>query len=271
MDVDNVESQAQLLDTQNTLPLDLDRTYNLVICTACSTALPFEWILPHLKKKHNVKTIISNVMEHLSIEQVTMTYSAAQQWITETWVTSQAVQGVPVMPGIRCKECHHASRDITGMRNHFASSHKGLKVSDCSEKYNVQMPFQGRLRKYIQIEDTENLDVEMDAESDWKQAFKHEFQETMVERTSSAARGSSDARLLNVFIAKVRWDLCVKDMNLLDLQKIAAAPVRSDRLHKVILCGRDYIHKCCKALNGGNMMLKRRLMSAGYISTGNMY
>jgi hypothetical protein len=69
--------------------------------------------------------------------------------------------------------------------------------------------------------------------------------------------------LLSAFIAKMRWDVCVKDMDLSELQKLTLTPVKSDRLHKVILCGRNYLRSVVTPLNGGNMMVKRHLMSVG--------
>ena len=97
----------------------------------------------------------------------------------------------------------------------------------------------------------------------WKQALNQEFQKTMAEHTSSATKGHSDIRLSSAFIAKMRWDIRVRDMDLLELQNLAKMPVRSDRMFQIILCGRKYIEKCCDTLNGGNMMVRRRLMSAG--------
>jgi hypothetical protein len=162
-----------------------------------------------------------------------------------------------------CKECHYSGAEPDAMKNHFAAKHQGMKWSENIERCKVQMPFQGRHKKYIQIEDTEGQELEMDAQNDWKQALELEYREVMGEQHSSASTGRSDIRLLSAFIAKMRWDICVKDKDLSELQKLAAAPVRSDWLHKVILCGRKYIEECCDALNGGNMMVKRHLMSAG--------
>ena len=149
------------------------------------------------------------------------------------------------------------------MKDHFAANHRGMKWSKNMERCNVQMPFKGRFHKYIQIEDSEGQDIERDAGNDWKQALDQEFQETMAERTSSAVKGHSDIRLSSAFIAKMRWDIRVKDMDLLELQNLTKMPVRSDRMFQIILCGRNYIEKCCDTLNGGNMMVRRRLMSAG--------
>ena len=125
------------------------------------------------------------------------------------------------------------------------------------------MPFQGWLRKYIQIEYIEGLDADIHTGNDWQQALELDFKEAMVERASSTSNAHSNICLLSAFIAKMKWDVCTKDMDVCTLQKLAGGPVKSDKLYKVILCGRKYIEKCCNILNGGNMMVKRHLMSAG--------
>src|SRR4030095_13747028 len=240
MDLENIESQEQLSNTPVSLPLELDTTYNLTICSECSTDLAFDWIQTHLIRKHGIRKQLDDVMEYLNIETPTLSSAEIKAWISEVWILSKAFQGVPIKAGMTCQGCQFSSTTKKAMKTHFAANHKGMKWSKNIKRCNVQMPFQGRLRKYIQIEDTEGQEVEMDAGNDWKQALDQEFKETMVGRTSSTATGPSDARLLSAFIAKTRWDLCVKDMDLKDLQKLAATPVKSDRLHKVILCGRQY-------------------------------
>jgi len=229
--------------------------------------LPFDWIQGHLRTKHGIRVKLDDVMEHLNIEEHTMSATEIKAWMSEVWVLSKAFQNVPIKKGMACKGCHYSAATKKSMKDHFAKHHPGIKWANTVERCRVQMPFQGSLRKYIQIEDAEGQEGEIDTGNDWKSALEQEFQEVMPERLSSTQKGPSDVRLLSAFIAKIRWDLCVKDMDLAELQKLAASPIRSDRLHKIILCGRSYIEKCCNALNGGNMMVKRRLMSAGYSFT----
>ena len=52
----------------------------------------------------------------------------------------------------------------------------------------------------------------------------------MAEHTSSTAKEYSDTHLSSAFITKMRWDIRVKDMDLLELQNLAKMPVRSDRM-----------------------------------------
>ena len=269
MDLDNTASPEDLPDAPITPPIEVDLRYNVAVCTECCTGVAFDHIQSHLGSVHGISKQLDEVMEDLSIDTPTLSATEIEAWMSELWVLDRGIQGVPAKEGMRCTECEYCCAAKQPMKNHFTSKHRGLKWAENVLRCSVQMPFQGRLKKYIQIEDTDGEGVETDAGNEWKQALDQEFHETMGERTSSGATGHSDARLLSAFIAKLRWDLCVKDMELVELVKLAATPVRSDRLHKVILCGREYIDKCCEALNGGNIMLKRRLMSAGYISSVN--
>jgi|SRR5947207_7570371 len=265
MDLDNAGSPREVPDAPISLPIALDLRYNVIVCTECCTGIAFDHIQRHLRRAHGIRRGLDDILAHLSIDAPTLSSAQIKDWISEVWILDRGIDGVPVKEGITCTECHHSVAKKNAMKTHFTGKHKGMKWSENSMRCNVQMPFKRHLKKYIQIEVPGDEDIEMDTQNDWKQMLDQEFQETMAEDTSSTAKEHSDARLLSAFIAKVRWDLCVKDMDLLELQKLAAAPVRSDRLHKMILCGREYIDKCCSALNGGNMMLKRRLMSAGYI------
>ena len=248
MDMANVESLQELLDTLISLPLQVDLRYNVAVCTECCTGVAFDWMQSHLRNKHGIRKRLDVVMEHLNIEGPTLSSTEVKAWMSEVWVLPNAIKGVPVRPGIACKECQHSAPDITSMKVHFSNRHPDLKTKDNIMKCNIQMPFQGRLKKHIQIEDAEGHEVEMDTGNDWKQALDEEFQETIAERLTHAVNGHSDIRLSSAFIAKTRWDLCVKDMDLSELQKLALAPVKSDRLHKVIICGRQYIETCCGAL-----------------------
>ena len=81
------------------------------------------------------------------------------------------------------------------MKDHFAANHRGMKWSKNIERCNVQMPFQGRLRKYIQIEDTEGQEVEIDIQNDMKMALEQEFQEAMSQSPNTAPKVHSDIRL----------------------------------------------------------------------------
>ena len=134
-------------------------------------------------------------MEYLNIEAATLSSAEAQAWISEVWILDKAIQGVPIKKGFRCTECHYCGAREKAMKDHFAANHRGMKWSKNIERCNVQMPFQGRLRKYIQIEDTEGQEVEIDIQNDMKMALEQEFQEAMSQSPNTAPKVHSDIRL----------------------------------------------------------------------------
>ena len=71
---------------------------------------------------------------------------------------------------------------------------------------------------------------------------------------------------MKAFIAKNRWDLCVKNMNIMKLFQLAAVSKIKDKLKEIIICKKKYIEKCCKVLNEENIMIKRLIMISEYIS-----
>ena len=172
MDQSNIESQQEDSKRPTTLPLELDATYNVAVCSECCTCMAFDWIQGHLRSKHGIKVELDDIIEHLNISAPTPSSAEAQEWISEAWVLSKAFQDVPIKMGMTCKECHHSSATKKAMKTHFAAKHLGMKWRDNVMGCKVQMPFQGSLRKYIQIEDTEGLDTEMHARNDWQQALE---------------------------------------------------------------------------------------------------
>jgi hypothetical protein len=152
------------------------------------------------------------------------------------------------------------------MRNHFTDVHRGMKASKNVTKCKVQLVFTGGLQKYIQIEEEEGMemDVDVDGDSNWRKALELEFEE-IAGNNEPVSNAHDDLRLMDVFIAKTRWDLCVKGMDMEELVRLAATPKKNDALHKIILCGRRYIGKCCNKINGGNMMVRRLIMTTGYL------
>lgn len=71
---------------------------------------------------------------------------------------------------------------------------------------------------------------------------------------------------MNIFIAKTRWDILVEDMDLKVLVEMSSMPTVNDPLHKIILCGRRYIHRTCEELDKGSIIVKRLLMSGRQVN-----
>ena len=133
----------------------------------------------------------------------------------------------------------------------------------------MQLIFKVGLWKYIQVEEDDEMEVASEGNEDWNRAIGREFRESMANVRISGLNGHRNLRLMNVFIAKTRWDVLVEGKDLNELMNIAAAPMVSHNLQQIMLCGRRHIHKTCVALNKGSIIIKRRLMSGGYVISEN--
>jgi Orsellinic acid/F9775 biosynthesis cluster protein D len=267
MEVEEEEKASEIMsdvgmDVLNPIPIRVDGLYNLVVCTDCGIGLPYEWVSGHFRHQHRIKKSMEELNKVLDLEQDTMTLEEAMDWIKSIWV-ARAVQGIPVHEGLKCTKCMYCVKETQGTRNHFTQKHKGLKMKDYTEKCKVQCIFKGILKKYIQIEEPEGMEMDVQGDSDWITAVNQEFGESIANIKVASGRHRSNLRLMNAFIAKTRWDSLVENMDMEVIVKMAAMPMVNRNLHKVILCGRRYIHKVCKDLDQGSIIVKRLLMSGG--------
>lgn len=248
------------------MPIVIDQLYNLVVCEDCGIALPFEWIVGHLKENHGIKKEMMDIMRFLNMMRPSMTLNEADSWIKSVWVI-KAVQNVPVRKGVVCNQCQHCTRDKKSMREHFSNNHRGLKASENSQECMIQMPFKAGLQKYIQVDEFEDGMMEDDDVDDegWNKTLEEEFEESIGRISISGTKESDDLRLMGAFIARTRWDLAMKGLDKRMLIQSATAPTIKDKLHKIILCGRRYIQQCCEKISNGNVMIRRLLMSVRYI------
>ena len=122
------------------------------------------------------------------------------------------------------------------MTNHFGKDHKGLKASEHRAKYKVQLIFKGGLQKYTQVEEYNEMEVDSEGDSEWKRAVEKAFAESMANIKSCSVNGHRSLQLMNVFIAKTRWDVMVEGKDLKEIVTIACAPAKNQNLHKIILC-----------------------------------
>ena len=264
MELDAESAELGRRERSTALPIAVDERYNLIVCKECGIGLPSDWVVAHLKEHHGVKTTMEEVLALLRVGDYAMTLAEAENWIQNIWVGT-AVQNIPVVKGFRCKECQYSGTGKQVMKNHFFKKHKGLKRAENTEECKVQLVFKGGLQKYIQVEEHDEMEVESERNMGWNQAIAREFRESMANVRISGLNGHGNLRLMNVFIAKTRWDVLVEGKDLKELVTIAGAPVVNQNLQKIMLCGRRYIHKACEALNKGSVIVKRRLMSGGYV------
>lgn len=80
--IDNeMDADMRRMEHSIDIPIIIDQLYNLIVCEDCEIALPFEWIVTHLKENHGIKKEIVDVMRHLNMMKPSMTSREAKEWI----------------------------------------------------------------------------------------------------------------------------------------------------------------------------------------------
>jgi len=253
----------------NDMPISFDDVYNLIVCKDCGFGVPLEWIPSHFRENHGIKRTSAQAMAFLDLERDAMTFEEAKDWISSVWI-GRAVLNIPIIRGYKCNVCQYSAATMKVMTNHFCKKHKGMKAQEHHDKCKVQLVFKGGLQKYIQIEEAEDTEIEFEEDREWISAIDQEFGASIANIKVGSGNGKGNLRLMNVFIAKTRWDVLVEDMDLKEIVRMASVPTVNQSLHKIILCGRRYIHKTCEELDRGSIIVKRLLMS-GSDSNGGVF
>jgi len=154
MDMDTPEQPVDMR-------LSIDPLYNIIVCKDCCISLPSEWVSTHLRDRHGITATHGQVARFLSLENDAMTVEQVEEWRKIMWV-GKAVENIPVIKGIRCNLCQHSVVGKNVMKNHFSKQHKNFKRKRYSEACKVQLVFYGRLHKYIQVEEEEDMEIDID-------------------------------------------------------------------------------------------------------------
>ena len=256
----------------NRFPLGLDDDYNIAICTDCCIGIPFDWIGGHMKDNHGLKCTERQVLECLNLMTRTMKSDEAQEWLSSHRIIRKPIDGVPVLRGFACSLCAYSGKKRRVLYNHISSVHKDENSKVTIVERQVQKPFQGRLKQYIQVEAGDESETEDENIDEWKLQLNEDFTRLMEENNQGGSTGNLDLKLINAFTAKIRfepihifftnirWDVHLADVDTQSLVKLVEVPTIRDPWHRLIVCGRRYIKDCCKKLSGGNMIVRRALM-----------
>jgi hypothetical protein len=101
MDVEVTGQAEEATERLLELPLSLDPLYNLIVCSHCCVALPWEWVGSHLKEQHAIETTDEQVSHFLGLQDSALTVQQVKDW-RESVVVGKAVQDIPVIKGYRC-------------------------------------------------------------------------------------------------------------------------------------------------------------------------
>ena len=213
MNLDQECTDLATREHSTALPIAVDERYNLIICKEYGIELLSDWVVAHLKEHHRVRTTMEEVLTLLEVGDYAITLAEVKNWIQNMWV-SAAVQNISVVKGVWCNECQYSAGIKRVMKNYFSKEHKGLKWAENSEECKVQLVFKRSLQKYIQVKDDNEMEVESEKNVGWNRAIEREFRESMANVRISGLNGHGNLHLMNVFIAKTRWDVLVEGKDL---------------------------------------------------------
>ena len=74
------------------------------------------------------------------------------------------------------------------------------------------------------------MEIESEGNMGWNKAIQREFMESIANVRISGLNGHGNLRLMNVFIAKTRWNVLVEGKDLKELMNIVAASIVSHNL-----------------------------------------
>ena len=154
------------------------------------------------------------------------------------------MQNILMHEKFACNHCQYYTRDMKLIHEHFSNKHRGLKASENSQECIIQMPFRAELWKYIQVNEFDNEMMREDDENDderWNKMLEKYFEKSIEWINISETKENDNLRLMGVFIARIRWNLAVKNVNRIALIEGTTTPSAKDKLYKIILCGRRYI------------------------------
>ena len=182
------------------LPLSYDAKYNITVCINCSIGLPFDWIERHLKGNHGIRTTSEAILEH--IEQAIPSLNSTQvvDWFINHLTIPIAIDGIPVIKGFGCSLCSYYTKKRRSITSHLSKQHRNETGSIVTA--DIQRPFGGWFKKYIQIREVQETDF-IEAEA-WKDELNRRFENALRIDSSEGNAETTDMRLMNAFIAKVR-------------------------------------------------------------------
>jgi len=189
------------LNNVEALPLLYDARYDITVCINCSIGLPFDWIEGHLKDNHGIRTTSEQILEHIDQAVPSLDSTEIKPWLDVHPVIQTAIEGIPIVDGFKCSFCIHYAHKINSMKVHLRTIHHGMKGPILNAK--IQRPFGGWFKKYIEV--GEVTEADMVEEEAWKDELNRRFENALRIDSSEGNRETTDMRLMNAFIAKVRY------------------------------------------------------------------
>jgi hypothetical protein len=231
-----------------------------IICTHCDRRVPPKYLQTHLWNNHKIDCS-DDTLNSIITRHELMTLDSLRAWKKNTIALEAVVSGIAVETGHKCIECGHCTPVWESMTHHFMKNHEGKDAKECTEAdIQMQAPFGGELKKWLEIIDNSAMEADEENESAWD-AVKVLLAK---KRRARASMGREEnVRLLNGFVARTRWDILIEGHDKKQLRALAAIAKEKDSLHKVMEVSEKYFTEISDKLRVGDVLLRRKIDSEG--------
>jgi hypothetical protein len=184
-----------------------DTIYNIAVCTDCHIGIPFNWLITHMHDNHGLKCTNQQLLQHMEVVEPTMEATEASNWLKTHRVIHQPITKIPIQQGYSCSTCIYPAKTKKAIYNHISEYHKGDQERSTITviERSIQKPFSSHLKRYIQVDNGE--DREKEDIPEWKFKLEREYNEMLATLSEREGSRNVDLRLVNVFIAKIRFIL----------------------------------------------------------------
>ena len=134
-----------------------------------------------------------------------------------------------------CNKCIYFAINIKVIKNHFNKNYKEMKWLKNNKKCKIQLSFTKQLKKYIQIENNNEMKMNINDNNIWKFILKMKFEWNINEININDLNNYNNIQLMKVFIVKIKWNLIIKNINRKKLIELAKMPIIKNSLHAIIL------------------------------------
>lgn len=237
----------------------------LMICRHCDLAIPAEHIAVHARGKHGIRCS-AELAESIISKFQPLALDTIIEFKNTTEELDSPVEGIPIKRGYRCLICRHCAYVWGSMTDHFIKQHRGQDVREQIEKdVEMQLLFGGQLKKWFSIREPGAALVDEQNEDAWTAA-----QNILAEDKRRVAKGlmekEENVRLINGFITQTRWDVLVDGEDCKKLMGMAAVAKEKEHLQGIMELCQMYFERISDKLRIGDVLLRRKIMSEGYVT-----
>jgi orsellinic acid/F9775 biosynthesis protein OrsD len=256
----------------------------IIICSACGYAVGADHLAAHMRAHHKGLARLPEGFGHQLVEKYGVKRLPERPAVHDG-EPGTAIGGLPIYPGFRCATCAYFCRGKASMLAHIRRSHRedqdGRRREDTEggggpppasmTACRVQTIFTGLSTRYFGVlDDDDDQERRAAAGSLWA-IVERNLDEQEERRAAAAAAAAATAgrlpnnlRLRDPFILRTKWDQKLREEHSEDDYVRFAALPRDDEgrgLKKLSRMALDYIHLVSKEVDGGSMLLRRKMMA----------